>query len=341
MEAIDKAQDKSGVKNPSLKALKAINKEIAKEMKKLGIKEANQSFEEWQEAKNKMSGSKLSGAEISSYFRKHKVRDKTVRKAVEIALDHGGAMSYAIKQIEKLKRGLSKHKDVTKALDIANFGEHVTEQDVEKFFGFFTESKKELTEETAFQTMQDIVKNKQAQKIKGVMVDMFTASVVVKAYDKVNDSNKKKIEKANLDTLVKLAHKVMGMKEEVELEEAPVLPSTMTGGVEADHSIEDGVKKYEEAINKQINSGEFSKMHKERGTKIVARKAQKFYRVETHEMGRAGSIHAFIEISTGDIFKPAGWKQAAKGARGNVTDQRYIDFVARYPRAYHGGHLYK
>jgi len=40
MEAIDKAQNKSGVKSPSLNALKAINKEIEKEMKKLGISES-------------------------------------------------------------------------------------------------------------------------------------------------------------------------------------------------------------------------------------------------------------------------------------------------------------
>ena len=40
MEAIDKAQNKSKVKNPSLNALKAINKEIEAEMKKLGIKES-------------------------------------------------------------------------------------------------------------------------------------------------------------------------------------------------------------------------------------------------------------------------------------------------------------
>ena len=345
MDAIDKAQDKTGVKNPSLNAIKKINKEIEKEMKKLGIKEVKQSFEEWQEAKSKMSGSKLTGAEISSYFRKNKVRDKTVRKAVEIALDHGGAMNYAIKQIEKLKRGLSKHKDVEKALSVANFGENVSEQDVEKFFGFFTEN---LNEETAFQTMQDIVKNKQAQKIKGVMVDMFTASVVVQAYNKVNDSNKKKIEKANLDVLVKLAHKVMGMKEEIDvnfitasLEEAPVLPSTQAGQMQGDHSIEDGVRKYEEVINKQYQSGRFAKLHKERGSKVVARKASKYYRVENNEMGKAGSIHAFIEISTGDIFKPASFKAPAKGARGNVTDQRYIDYVAKYPDAYYGGHLYK
>ena len=692
-----------------------------------------------------MGGQKLSGKEVSAYFRKYKVKDPEVKKAVEVALDLGGAFDVAAKEIQKhYGRKIRNSKEVKFALkyanesyeinegkslkqlfskykkDIRNYnnnkdlsqdaamafaywaiknGEIKTddpdefdqwldnnlpegvepfmdqlvkiqfnssdpekaekilksaakkgllgyngpmkhgglvgndsfivvgkEKDVDKvlngmrkimstgrklmnmpklslvqYNSFDFGDGKTLMEASAFAVMQDIVKDKQAQKIKGTMVDMFTASVVVKAYEKVNDSNKKKIEKAPLETLVKLAHKVMGMKEEDEqnewiskdgarrrvaekdqrkdvkedesealknvytvsvlfrdekkakafskdknllklakvtgiektklrfnkigwtvdleseknniaqnpinkkivsiqakyetdvkegddslgakkfqnplkkkkypyqeqlnvmdsfrnmreaidleevksilqkdikglktisdieirfsdekewkrmsslvqkelkkpdykglpkpyfvddplqmgfgdpkgksdvnikpivdmvvkqtkdsqtrikslseeswkageakpkqsIQEAPVLPSTMTGGVQSDHSIEDGVKKYEDAINKQINSGEFAKMHKERGTKIVARKASKYYRVEEHEMGRAGSIHAFIEIETGDIFKPAGWKAPAKGARGNVTDQRYINYVAKYPRAYHGGHLYK
>jgi hypothetical protein len=49
------------------------------------------------------------------------------------------------------------------------------------------------------------------------MVDMFTASVITKAYEKVNDANKKKMEKANVQTLVRLAQKVMGMKEDADL----------------------------------------------------------------------------------------------------------------------------
>jgi len=377
---------------------------------------------------------------------------------------------------------------------------------------------KSLMEASAFAVMQDIVKDKQAKKIKGTMVDMFTASVVVKAYDKVNDSNKKKIEKAPLETLVKLAHKVMGMKEEDELDEwiskdgarrrvaekdqrknvkegddslgakkfqkplkdkkyphqeqlnvmdtfrnmvekfsekspsgkrivdfevfldskdvetalktltknlkkdglshnkqmknvkgklnpakgkddviinaideedrwrliviaisgspkykeldlnssfqaiqklksaefkamyaeelteAPALPSVQSGDIDlekTDHTIDAGVVNYVVAINKQIKSGQFAKLHKEKQTELKARKASKYYRLEMWEMGRAASIHAFVEISTGDIFKPAGWKAPAKGARGNITDNRYIDFVARYPSAYHGGHLYK
>ena len=37
---------------------------------------------------------------------------------------------------------------------------------------------------------------------------------------------------------------------------------------------------------------------------------------------RKGSgVVAFIEISTGDIFKPAGWKAPAKHVRGNIADE--------------------
>jgi hypothetical protein len=76
------------------------------------------------------------------------------------------------------------------------------------------------TLESALSDMQSIVKDKQAKKINGVMVDLFTASFITKTYDKVNDANKKKIEKANLQTLVKLAHRLMGMKEELGLNES-------------------------------------------------------------------------------------------------------------------------
>lgn len=73
--------------------------------------------------------------------------------------------------------------------------------------------------ESAFDDMKDIVKTKGAKKVGGIMVDMFTASVITQAYDKVNDANKKKMEKANVQTLVKLAQKVMSMKEELKLDE--------------------------------------------------------------------------------------------------------------------------
>ncbi len=515
-----------------------------------------------------MGGQKLTSAEVSAYFRKHKVKDPEIKKAVEVALDLGGAFDVAGKEIQKFYgRKIRNSKEVKFALKYANESYEIKEgkmsdllidiqqgataedlkkthkiplsiakdflkdyyaqknnstgkaarkkgnrkeendptieeakslkqlkskykkdvknynnnkdisqegamafaywaikngeiktDDPDEFDQWLDDNLSEgtLTEASAFEIMQDIVKDKQAKKIKGTMVDMFTASVVVKAYDKVNDSNKKKIEKAPLETLVKLAHKVMGMKENMvefttkmpekdrvqiltlynkamdlpygspafkkvkkeidkinakyskeetetnewiskdgvrrrvaekdqrkdvkegddslgadkfqkplkkkgyphqeqlnvadtfrrmleSINEAPVLPSVQAGGMQdkPDHDIDKGVIKYVAAINDQIKSGEFAKMHKERGTEVKARKASKYWRVETWEMGKAGSIHAFIEIETGDIFKPAGWKAPAKGARGNVTDQRYINYVAKYPRAYHGGHLYK
>lgn len=44
------------------------------------------------------------------------------------------------------------------------------------------------------------------------MLDIFTASMIISVYDKVNDANKKKMENSNIETLVHIAQKVMGMK---------------------------------------------------------------------------------------------------------------------------------
>ena len=42
-------------------------------------------------------------------------------------------------------------------------------------------------------TLRSIVDNRQAEKIHGMMVDMFTASAMVQVYDKVNDENQAKM----------------------------------------------------------------------------------------------------------------------------------------------------
>ena len=85
-------------------------------------------FKELRDVVEKMSGSKLTGQEISVWYRKNPdvkkaVKDAKIKQAVELALDHGGAMNYAIKKIEKIKRGLADHPAVAKALSYANFGE--------------------------------------------------------------------------------------------------------------------------------------------------------------------------------------------------------------------------
>lgn len=35
---------------------------------------------------------------------------------------------------------------------------------------------------------------------------------------------------------------------------------------------------------------------------------------------RPSSVHSFIDLTTGDILKPASWERPAKGIRGNITN---------------------
>ena len=128
-------KDRYGKDWKSIKIATAMN--ILK--KKHGFKEETKmKFKEIREKiRSKMSGSKLTGQEVSVYYRKNPsakkaARDPKVKKAIEFALDHGGAMTYAIKNIEKMKRGLASHPEVAKALEFANFGEDVVKEALQK-----------------------------------------------------------------------------------------------------------------------------------------------------------------------------------------------------------------
>ena len=74
---------------------------------------------------SKMGKSKLTGQEIAQYYRKNPkakqaARDPMVKKAIELALDLGGNQTLAVKEIEKMKKGLSKNSAVANALRSAN-----------------------------------------------------------------------------------------------------------------------------------------------------------------------------------------------------------------------------
>ena len=235
---------------------------------------------------------KLTGREIQVYFRRNKVKDKVVKKAVEVALDLGGAMDIAIKSIKDFygdkvlkakevqnalkfaneesfkdsfdmldedykkvikmyprdrdwKKLITKHKraidslrknekDLPKKVEddlltwASQAGEVGGKDDAEDFImsiideGTLSEAKNLMPD------LQQIVDTKSASKVGGIMVDMFTASMITQIYGKVNDSNKKKMEKSNISTLVGLAQKMMqkmgdNIAEEVKttLSEAP------------------------------------------------------------------------------------------------------------------------
>lgn len=45
---------------------------------------------------------------------------------------------------------------------------------------------------------------------------------------------------------------------------------------------------------------------------------------------REGSVVAFIEKATGNIFKPASWQAPAKGIRGNIFSEKNGDEALQY-----------
>jgi hypothetical protein len=64
---------------------------------------------------------KLTGREISTYFRRNPVKDANLKKAVQVALDLGGADSIARKEISKFYGSkILKSKEVQSALQYAN-----------------------------------------------------------------------------------------------------------------------------------------------------------------------------------------------------------------------------
>lgn len=67
----------------------------------------------------------------------------------------------------------------------------------------------------------------------------------------------------------------------------------------------------------------------------------KFVRIvmDAHPGDRCKSVHAFVDLATGDLLKAAGWKAPAKGVRGNIaTAAGLAEVQARF--TWSGGYLY-
>jgi hypothetical protein len=156
---------------------------------------------------------KLTGREVSTYFRRNPVKDATIKKAVEVALDLGGADTIARSEIKKFYGdAVLKSKEVQNALKYAN--ESFTyNQSLNQI------SEENLVEKNLMPDIQKIVDTKGAAKVGGIMVDMFTASMINQIYNKVNDQNKKRMEKSNISTLVDIAQRMMQKSENNPLEE--------------------------------------------------------------------------------------------------------------------------
>jgi len=65
-------------------------------------------------------------------------------------------------------------------------------------------------------------------------------------------------------------------------------------------------------------------------------KGGRYMRVITRSgVSQGGSAYAFIDVSNGDVLKPASWKAPAKHARGNIFDDNNgLKFMSLYGPAY-------
>jgi hypothetical protein len=292
---------------------------------------------------------KLTGREIQVYFRRNKVKDKVVRKAVEVALDLGGAMDIAIKAIKDYygnkilkakevqtalkfaneesfrdsfdmldedykkvikmyprdrdwKKLITKHKraidslrkndkDLPKKVEdelltwASQTGEVGSKDDAEDFImsiideGTLTEGKNLMPD------IQKIVDTKGAKKVGGVMVDMFTASMINQIYNKVNDKNKQRMEKSNISTLVDLAQRMMqkmgdNIAEEVKttLSEAPYDDKDIKNVEKLEKKLEKMLKEVEKTMRGSgLSAPAFSMVRG--GIRKGLEQIEKFYKV--------------------------------------------------------------
>ena len=85
--------------------------------------------------------------------------------------------------------------------------------------------------------------------------------------------------------------------------------------------------------------------------KFVIQKGRKYLKIvqqQYDDMGpnptneyRDGSVHAFIDRETGDVYKPAGWAKPAKHVRYNLLERSDRNFLFDYKNVgWAGGYLY-
>ena len=85
--------------------------------------------------------------------------------------------------------------------------------------------------------------------------------------------------------------------------------------------------------------------------KFVVQKGRKYLKIiqqQFDDMGpnptneyRNGSVHAFIDRETGDVYKPAGWAKPAKHVRYNLLERKDREYLFDYKNIDSaGGYLY-
>jgi hypothetical protein len=184
--------------------------EIAKDLPDDDFK--NRYGDKWMQVKMATATNMVKKEEVD--LDEAKFSAKEIKMAIGIASDKrykGGNMTGAADAIDKIKPGLSDHPQVRAVLRRQNEETELDEVGGSAFGG-------------TIDKIQKVVDDKQATKIDGVMVDTFTASLIMNIFNKVNKQNQDKMRKMKVTQLANAAYKLAGVKEgkmqeEVELEQ--------------------------------------------------------------------------------------------------------------------------
>ena len=98
------------------------------------------------------------------------------------------------------------------------------------------------------------------------------------------------------------------------------------------------IKRLEEIDNGTANLYKFIIKKGRRYLKIIN---QQFDTFQDRNEYRDGSVHAFIDRETGDVYKPAGYNKPAKHVRYNLLERKDREFLFNYKNVgWAGGYLY-
>ena len=99
-------------------------------------------------------------------------------------------------------------------------------------------------------------------------------------------------------------------------------------------------KRIEEIENGTANLYKFVIKKGRKYLKIVNQQFDDMCPYATHEY-RDGSVHAFIDRETGDVYKPAGYNKPAKHVRYNLLERKDREFLFNWRNTgWAGGYLY-
>ena len=75
--------------------------------------------------------------------------------------------------------------------------------------------------------------------------------------------------------------------------------------------------------------------------KIVQQEFETWEKSKYYGQYRDGSVHAFVDKETGDVYKPASWQAPAKHVRYNLLERKDREFLFDYKNVgWAGGYLY-